>query len=453
MSSRAPSRSALDRAINGPSSADAGTQMRAPDERRDRELQWHKPKAKASRQNQENRGQRFFASRDIDLRTPQTMPAVNLIPQSGRVPPLSVPPKTDEPLYQHQVNSNCLNDVDANPFRDSEPDLGGESGNEDNVTASGKCHRQTKGDVLDDGHSDDNEQDGKWMRISADNDNQGWHNPKKIQTSKGRVAAKDYEVAVQEILKIAIGLFRSCLTVENAYPDRISQVSWAKEAWVEACKECEAQINYNNEVIQLITNRTWHLTMMYGFESSAKSVIKARNRKLVEDLTEDFGFCYKSLGDSADDVGRKGLYEHKIIRKAVNISFYKDKRDEGVRYPQYFQPFPVAGKALILTVIEACIDEWSSGERCDIQFNEPIYKPVYHIHLSQLQKFAEYTKTHEILPKMLKRLDDSGRQHAKVETPLDTIQKRALREDAIAAAIHEYEMHNGQLSDEDDLDE
>ncbi|KAF8833123.1 hypothetical protein BDN67DRAFT_860331, partial [Paxillus ammoniavirescens] len=234
--------------------------------------------------------------------------------------------------------------------------------------------------------------------------------------SKGCVTAKDYKAAVQEILKIAIGLFHSCLTANNAYPDRISQVTWAKEAWVEACNECEAQINFNNEVIQLpliwcaggpcirITNRTWHLTgelkskicllveVMYGFESSAEPAVKAQNRKLVEDLTEEFGFCYKSLGDPMGDVPCKGLYEHKIIRKAVNISFYKDKRAKGVVYSQYFQLFPVAGKALILTVIEACIDEWSSGEWCDIQFNEPIYKPIYHIHLAQLQKFGKYTK-------------------------------------------------------------
>ncbi|KAF9237172.1 hypothetical protein BU15DRAFT_33072, partial [Melanogaster broomeanus] len=222
--------------------------------------------------------------------------------------------------------------------------------------------------------------------------------------SKGCVAAKDYEVAIQEILKIAVGLFHSRLTAENAYPDRITQVSWAKEAWAEACKECKAQINFNNEVIQLITNRMWHLTselkskirplveVMYGFESSAKTAIKARNRKLVEDLTEDFGFCYKSLGDPANDVPHKGLYEHKIIQKAVNIAFYKDKRDEGVRFLQYFQPFPVAGKALVLTVIEACINEWSSGERCDIQFSEPVYKPVYRTHLAQLHRFGEYTK-------------------------------------------------------------
>ncbi|KAF9236796.1 hypothetical protein BU15DRAFT_63720 [Melanogaster broomeanus] len=65
-----------------------------------------------------------------------------------------------------------------------------------------------------------------------------------------------------------------------------------------------------------------------GFKSSAKLVVKAWNHKLVEDLTEDFGFCYKSLGDPADNVSHKGLYEHKIIQKAINISFYKDKRDK-----------------------------------------------------------------------------------------------------------------------------
>jgi hypothetical protein len=36
---------------------------------------------------------------------------------------------------------------------------------------------------------------------------------------------------------------------------------------------------------------------------------------------------------------------------------------------------------------------------------------------------------------------------------VNNVQKRALQEDAMAAAIHEYEMRNGQLSDEDVLDE
>ncbi|KIJ11287.1 hypothetical protein PAXINDRAFT_84697 [Paxillus involutus ATCC 200175] len=132
------------------------------------------------------------------------------------------------------------------------------------------------------------------------------------------------------------------------------------------------------------------------------------------------------------------------------MAFYKDKRDKGVQYPQYFEPFPEAGMALILTVIEACIDEWSSGEQCDILFNEPIYKPIYQLHLSQLRKFREYTKDHAILPKLLKRLNDSGRRNAKVEVAVDNVAKQVLQEDVMAAVIREYEMRNGELSDEDE---
>jgi hypothetical protein len=37
-----------------------------------------------------------------------------------------------------------------------------------------------------------------------------------------------------------------------------------------------------------------------------------------------------------------------------------------------------------------------------------------------------------------------------VEVAVDNIAKRVLQEDAMAAAIREYEMRNGELSDEDE---
>ncbi|KIJ05652.1 hypothetical protein PAXINDRAFT_93163, partial [Paxillus involutus ATCC 200175] len=122
---------------------------------------------------------------------------------------------------------------------------------------------------------------------------------------QGRAAARDYEPAVQQILKIATGLFRSRLTAEGAYPDRMAQIAWAKEAWLEACQTCEAQILFNDEIIQLVY----------------------------------------------EDVPRSGLYEHRIIQKAINIAYYCNKKDEGVVYSQYFQPFPLRGVALMLTVV------------------------------------------------------------------------------------------------------
>ncbi|KAF8122192.1 hypothetical protein EV363DRAFT_1183461 [Boletus edulis] len=302
---------------------------------------------------------------------------------------------------------------------------------------------------------------------SHDQDPDGLRHPQKIRATTGRVAAKDYEVAVREILKVAIGRFRSRLTAENAYPDRIEQVKWAKEAWAEGCKVCDTQINFNNEIIQLITNRTWHLTSelktkirplteaIYGFESSTKRAVQANNRKLQHDCALILNIAVvtmQSLGDPENNIPRSGLYENKIIQKAINISFYKNKRDEGVLYPEYFQPFPMAGVALILTVVsvEACIDEWSSGDRNDIPFNEPTFRPVYQNHLNQLRKFAALTKDHEIMPKLLSHLDNNGRRHAKVDIVTNVAHKRTLQADAIAAAIWEFEIRNGNFSEDEE---
>lgn len=126
---------------------------------------------------------------------------------------------------------------------------------------AGKHRPETEvDDVLDnDGsiHTSKTDQTRKRTRVAENNDEQhddGWRNPMRRRPSNGRVAAKDFEGAVQEILKVAIGLFRSHLTAVNAYLDRISQVSWAKEAWMEACNICSLKINFNSlsDIIQLV---------------------------------------------------------------------------------------------------------------------------------------------------------------------------------------------------------
>ncbi|KAG1858326.1 hypothetical protein C8R48DRAFT_775272 [Suillus tomentosus] len=73
--------------------------------------------------------------------------------------------------------------------------------------------------------------------------------PCKICKSKGHVAARDYEVAVQQLIKFAIGDFRGRLASQYAYPDRMTQVSWAKEAWKEACISLDIEIGFNGEII------------------------------------------------------------------------------------------------------------------------------------------------------------------------------------------------------------
>ncbi|KAG6804848.1 hypothetical protein H0H92_002022, partial [Tricholoma furcatifolium] len=51
-----------------------------------------------------------------------------------------------------------------------------------------------------------------------------------------------------------------------------------------------------------------------------------------------------------DNDQRKGLYQHKIIQRAVNKMWFQNKRDEGVIFSALFNPMPVPAIALILTV-------------------------------------------------------------------------------------------------------
>ncbi|KIM50687.1 hypothetical protein SCLCIDRAFT_144848, partial [Scleroderma citrinum Foug A] len=275
-------------------------------------------------------------------------------------------------------------------------------------------------------------------------------------------AARHYKNSVKEILKLATGLFRACLVAQNIYPDQVMQITWAKEVWMEACEHLEIKITHNNDIIQLIMNHTWQLTSelkgkvcslvktMYGLENSCKNVDVMKNKHLVDDLKDQLGFCYKSLGDPARNILRQGLYKHHIIQKAVDILFYANKKDKGVLFPEYFSPFPLPGLGLILTVvfichfsIKACLDEWANGVRVDMTFTQPAYEDIYKRHINHLKWFNTQTKEIQILSKLLKQLDVKGRLHAKVDTQPEEKQQIGLDEDAIQAAIQEFQSEDG----------
>ncbi|KAG2739142.1 hypothetical protein P692DRAFT_201873422 [Suillus brevipes Sb2] len=126
----------------------------------------------------------------------------------------------------------------------------------------------------------------------------------------------------------------------------MTQVSWAKEAWREACTTHKIEIGFNGEIIQMITCCTSHLT---------------------------------------------------------------SEGDEGIMFEKYFTPFPIPALALLYTAAECCIDEWTDGERSDIHFSSGEYKAVYDKHLANLKKFDSQTKAHGILDSILKDSDVPAR--------------------------------------------
>jgi len=110
---------------------------------------------------------------------------------------------------------------------------------------------------LREGDPDDCAVSGKRSRISSEptteDDGEDWRPPCKVQETKGCVAARDYEVVVRQILKRATGFFRARLVAKNIYPDHMTAILWAQEAWTEACTHVEAKVRYNDEIIQLVS--------------------------------------------------------------------------------------------------------------------------------------------------------------------------------------------------------
>ncbi|KIM91541.1 hypothetical protein PILCRDRAFT_24857, partial [Piloderma croceum F 1598] len=227
--------------------------------------------------------------------------------------------------------------------------------------------------------------------------------------SKGKPKADDWEQEVQDVLAEAILSYETKLATLGFFPDHMQEVTWAKAAWLDGCRECEVKIHHNTELIKILTSRGTHLRGViktkaralvkstYGFEVSGDDAVE-ENCKKVERLKDGFGFVYR-------DQPNKGLYENSIIQRIVNqVWFAQRLLSPGIQFTDHFSPFPDPALATTLTAIENSIDEWGSGHKTDINFTAVAYKPVYEQHLRMLDKFEEHTKEHGILPKILQRL-------------------------------------------------
>jgi hypothetical protein len=80
-----------------------------------------------------------------------------------------------------------------------------------------------------------------------------WRLPIKVHVMTGaKPKAGDYEVAIQNILSVAICIYCGYLCTETPFPGLMVEVRWTKRAWLEGCEECEARIQFNSEIIKLV---------------------------------------------------------------------------------------------------------------------------------------------------------------------------------------------------------
>jgi len=142
----------------------------------------------------------------------------------------------------------------------------------------------------------------------------------KVKNSKGKPKADDWESEVQDVLAEAILSYETRLATLGFFPDHMQEVTWAKAAWLDGCRECGVKIHHNTELIKIVwlsfislsnTNQICQLTgrgthlcgviktkaralveSTYGFEVSGDDAVE-ENCKKVERLKDGFGFVYR----------------------------------------------------------------------------------------------------------------------------------------------------------------
>ncbi|KIJ90639.1 hypothetical protein K443DRAFT_39634, partial [Laccaria amethystina LaAM-08-1] len=285
----------------------------------------------------------------------------------------------------------------------------------------------------------------------------------KLNNNHSRPKAGDYDSSTQDTILTAASYYRVFLFTENAFPDPATEIQFLRRAWKLANGDSGMEhLILDANIAKIIKARGSQargeaksktqalVEVLFAFNSGCgKSAIK-KNHDKAERLKHEKGFVYKELEDLDDpESHRKGMYQHPIIQKAINCMWFKNRRDEGILFETLFEGMPLPAIALLLTAIEANIDEWLTGIRVAASFFADEYRRVYISHLKSLTDFVDYTRDQGIVKRLRRRWYNYGCQHAGApSTSLKDIP--AIPVSAFAAAVQEYE-ESSETDDDGDM--
>jgi hypothetical protein len=151
----------------------------------------------------------------------------------------------------------------------------------------------------------------------------------------------------------------------------------------------------------------------YHFNTSKAPESIRSNVELAKMLLRDMNFIYPEARDGGK---RHRPYRHPIIQEAINLTLFRNKDDVGVVYHEHFSPMPIPIIALMLTVVQCCIEEWSDGQRKDTSWDDEKILAAYNLHVSSLFSFQAQgpDRNMDVLCQLQCDLLKGAREHAGV---------------------------------------
>ncbi|KAG0695673.1 hypothetical protein DFH29DRAFT_879887 [Suillus ampliporus] len=278
--------------------------------------------------------------------------------------------------------------------------------------------------------------------------------------SQGRVRCADFDGLYSSIIHLAVGHYQAILANSTIYPGDIESRNWSGEAWAAACRANGVKIDYDEDTYKLVlapicgaelktVMRPLVVTEFRFIDEKTPEAIKS-NAALAESLLANRkNFTYKDRKEA------KGAFEADVIQKGMIKWCYEKKNSLGIKFPTYFVDTNTGGASFgiivaILTAIEACVMEWTTGMRIETKFYKEQYAMVFDSYLQLLGRFHEGTKHADIVPRICKKFLKVARRHANVPNePVANTFMQHFTVDEFAAAAAEWDTRNGSDSDND----
>jgi len=254
-------------------------------------------------------------------------------------------------------------------------------------------------------------------------------------------AHETYDEQQGRVFYIAKATYRSFFGYKDAFPTPDEESSWGLSVWTLACTKTAINIPPPVDLAEKLASISlrFHATVKekimplveryYGFETSKAAESLNHNIELARKLKTDAVFTY-------GDEGHTLPYRHRIIQQAINVIWFSDRSSDGVVFSNLFNPMPYEAIALVLAVIECCIDEWSSGSWTKIPFTYENYQEVYSHHLSAMKGLSDQgldLRGCDPLGQLRSEMFNKGRDHAGVPRR-SMSQERSWPRDKVDAA-------------------
>lgn len=207
------------------------------------------------------------------------------------------------------------------------------------------------------------------------------------------IADPSTDPTLTRVINIARSLYRCYLSCRYAFPTANKRAEWAGTVWCEASIKTGSYLGPSFQAEWFAVSSMDFLDDMrmtvrqavdtsYGFHASSKNI--RDNTARATQLLSNNAFIYR---EHNSDENLQYPYQHPIIQEAINILWFKNKDDDGMTFQEHFSPMPIPAMALVLAVIQCCIEEWTNGTGAESDWNESRFKSVYQWHIDSLIGF------------------------------------------------------------------